>query len=52
MDDLKLLGRIEDDLEHEIKIVKAISKDVNMNFVLETCAKMCLKKLGPKANYI
>jgi hypothetical protein len=52
MDDLKLLGRIEDDLEHEIKIVKAISKDVSMNFVLETCAKIRFKKLGPKANYI
>jgi len=26
MDDLKLLGRIEDDLEHEIKIVKQLAK--------------------------
>jgi len=52
VDDLKLLGSIEDDLENEIKIVKAISKDVNMNFGLETCAKICLKNLGPKANYI
>jgi hypothetical protein len=28
------------DLENEIKIVKAISKDINMNFGLEKCAKM------------
>jgi len=29
MDDLKLLGRSEDDLEYEIKIVKATGKDIN-----------------------
>jgi hypothetical protein len=44
MDDLKLLGRSEDDSENEIKIVKAIGKDINMNFGLEKCAKICLKK--------
>ena len=32
MDDLKLLGRSEHDLQNEIKIVKAIRKDINMNF--------------------
>jgi hypothetical protein len=35
VDDLKLLSRNEDDLEKEIKIVIAISKDINMNFGLE-----------------
>ena len=35
MDGLKLLGRSEDDLENEIKIVKANRKDANMNFGLE-----------------
>jgi len=35
----KLLGSSEDDLENEIKIGKAISKDINMNFGLEKCAK-------------
>ena len=43
MEDLKLLGRSEDDLENEIEIVKAIGKGVNMNFGLETCARICLK---------
>jgi len=38
MDDLKLLGRNESDLENEIKIVQTISKDINMNFGLEKCA--------------
>ena len=42
-DDLKLLVRKEDELENEIKIVKASSKDVNMNFGLQICARTCLK---------
>ena len=33
MDDLKLLGRNENDLKNEIKIVQTISKDINMNLV-------------------
>jgi len=44
MDDLKMLGRNEDDLEYKMKIVKAISKDINMNFGLAKCARICLKK--------
>ena len=44
MEDLKLLGRSKDELKNEIIIVKAINKDVNMNFGLENCAKICLKK--------
>ena len=35
MDDLKLLGRNENDLKNEIKIVHKINKDLNMNFGLE-----------------
>jgi hypothetical protein len=38
MDDLKLLGRNENDLKNEIKIVQTINKDINMNFGLEKCA--------------
>jgi hypothetical protein len=41
MDGLKLPGRTEDDLENEIKIVNPISRDINMNFGLEKCAKIC-----------
>jgi hypothetical protein len=44
MDDLKLLGRNENDLENEIKIVHTISKYINMNFGLEKCARICLKR--------
>jgi hypothetical protein len=43
VDDLKLLGRHEDNLENEIEIVKAISKDMNMYFGLEICPRICLK---------
>ena len=44
MDDLKLLGRNDNDLKNEIKIVQTISKDINMNFGLEKCASICLKR--------
>ena len=44
MDGLKLLGRNENDLKNEIKIVQTISKDINMNFGLEKCARICLKR--------
>ena len=39
MDDLKLLVRDEDKLENEIKIVKTIGKNINMNFVLKIVQK-------------
>ena len=44
MDDLKLLGRNENDLKNEIKIAHTISKDLNMNFGLEKCARICLER--------
>jgi hypothetical protein len=51
MEDLKLLGRNENDLKNEINIVHTISKDINMNFGLEKCARICFKtRQGPKQN--
>ena len=44
VDELKLLGRNENDLKNEIKIMQTISKDINMNFGLEKCARICLKR--------
>jgi len=41
MGDFKLLGSNEDDLENEIKTLKAIIKDINMNFRLEKCVRIC-----------
>jgi len=46
MVDLKLLGRNENDLKNEIKIVQTISKDINMNFGLEKCVRICLKRVS------
>jgi adenosine deaminase len=48
----KLLGRNEENVENEIKIVKAINKDVNMNFGIEKCARICFKKVESIAKYI
>jgi len=53
MDDLKLLDRNENALKNEIKIVRTISKDVNMNFGLEKmCKNMFKKEVGSKEKCI
>ena len=39
-----MLGRNKNDLTNEIKIVQIINKDINMNFGLEKCARICLKR--------
>ena len=44
MDDLKWLGRNENDLKNEIKIVHTINNNLNMNFGLENCARICLRR--------
>jgi len=44
MYDLKLLGRNENELKNKMKIVQTISKDMNMKFGLEKCARICLKR--------
>jgi hypothetical protein len=44
MDDLKLLGRNENDLKNEIKIVLTINKYINKNFGLEKMCKNMFKK--------
>jgi hypothetical protein len=50
MNDLKLLSRNENDLKNEIKIVQTISKDINMNFGLEKCPRICLKRGRVQSN--
>ena len=44
MDDFKLLGRNENVLKNEMQIGQTISKDINMNFDLEKCARICFKR--------
>jgi hypothetical protein len=45
MDDLKLLGRNENNLKNEIKNVQTINKDINKNIGLEKCKDICLKRV-------
>jgi hypothetical protein len=44
LDYLKKKEKKENDLKNEIKIVQTISKDINLNFGLEKCARTCLKR--------
>ena len=41
-----MLGRNENELKNQMKIVQTISKYINMNFGLEKCARICFKKRG------
>jgi hypothetical protein len=43
MDDLKLIGRNEEELTNEIQIVRTVSSDIKMGFGWEKCARICLK---------
>ena len=52
MGDFKLLGRSEEDLENEIKHVRAISKDITMNCGLENGAKICYKTYSQRKMYV
>jgi hypothetical protein len=44
LDDLKLLGRNENDLKNEMKIERRISNDINMNFDLKNVQEFAKKK--------
>jgi hypothetical protein len=44
MDDLKLIGKSEEELRKEIQTVKTFSDDIHMYFGLEKCAKITFKK--------
>jgi hypothetical protein len=44
MDDLKLIAKSEEDIQRQIQIVKRFSDDIRMEFGLEKCAKVTLKR--------
>jgi len=44
MDDLKLIAKSEEELQKQIQRVKAFSDDIHMEFGLEKCAKIALKR--------
>jgi hypothetical protein len=43
VDDLKLIGRSEEELTNVIQILKTLSSDIKMKFGWEKCARICLK---------
>jgi hypothetical protein len=52
MDDLKLLSGSDEELENETNIVKAISKDINMNLGLKNVQKFVKKRRLQRRTYI
>ena len=51
MDDLKLYGRSEEELEKLVEVVRVFSGDIGMEFGLDKCAVLVLKK-GVKVNCV
>jgi hypothetical protein len=54
MDDLKLIAKSEEELQRKIQTVKTFSDDIHMEFGLEKCAKVTLKrgKLISSQNFV
>jgi hypothetical protein len=44
IDDLKLLGKSEEELQKQIQTVTACSDDIHMEFGLDKCEKIVFKK--------
>jgi hypothetical protein len=54
MDDLKLIGKSEEELQKQIQTVKTFSDDIHMEFGLDKCAKIAFKtsKLAHSQNLV
>jgi hypothetical protein len=44
MDDLKLIGKAEEELQKQMQVVKTFIDDTHLKFGLDKCAKIVLKK--------
>ena len=44
MDDLKLIGKTEEELQKQMQIFTIFSDDIHREFGLEMCTKIVLKK--------
>jgi hypothetical protein len=44
MDDLKMIAISEEELQRQIQTVKTFSNDIHMEFGLEKCAKITIKR--------
>jgi hypothetical protein len=45
MDDLKLIGKAEEELQKQMQVVRTFSDDIHSEFGLHKCAKTVLKKV-------
>jgi hypothetical protein len=54
LDDLKLIAKSEEELQRQIQTVKTFSDDIHMEFGIEKCAKIALKrgKLISSQNFV
>jgi hypothetical protein len=43
MDDLKLMGKTEEEIQIELQVVRNFSNDIHMNFGLDKCAEIVVK---------
>ena len=44
MDDLKLMGKTEEEIQKEMQVVGNFSNDIHMDFGLDKCAEIVLKR--------
>ena len=44
MDDLNLVGKTEEGLQNQTQVVRTYSDDIHMEFVLDKCAEIVLKR--------
>ena len=44
MDDLKLIAKLEEELQKKIQTVKTFNDDIHIAFELEKCAKVTFKR--------
>ena len=44
MDYLKLIGKTEEELQKQTKVVRTFSDDIRMEFGLEKCGKIVLRR--------
>jgi len=44
VDDLKLMGKTEEEIQKEMQVIRNFSNDIHMDFGLDKCAEIVLKR--------
>jgi len=44
LDDLKVIGKTEEELQKQMQVVRTFSDDIHMDFELDKCAQIVLKR--------